>query len=124
MTSFNTSDRGIAGLKIYKDLQNASANVVPANDSTTVMFSFVAARQGRISVSWEIVGASVGDTRLMAGINRPFVFVRPSGSTDNLIKVEASLTFDDIPALRPITFFQLLGKSALLFLSLSISYVS
>ena len=104
------------GLRIYKELEDKSALVVPSTDMDTVVtFSIVAAREGRLRYGWELDNAQ-SDPRLIGASTRPFVAVRPEfrdGDTTPEIRVEVFLLFDDIVPQSFVVSLHLLGRPIL-----------
>ena len=117
VTSFNETEYP-NGLRIYKELEDKSALVVPSEDmETMVTFSIVAARNGSLFYSWRLPD-NENDNRLTL-TTRPFASVRPiflDGDTTPTIRVRASLGFEDIISQRYFANLHLLGISTVLLL--------
>ena len=105
------------GLRIYNELEDKSALVVPSTDmETVVIFSIVAARAGLLEYSWRLPDDEDDDRPTFTV--RPFVSVRPiflDGDTSPTIRVRASLA-DDMNIQRYFATLNLLGMLTVLLL--------
>ena len=114
MTSFNETN----GVRIYKELEDKSALVVPSTDmETVVIFSIVVARAGSLLYTWTLP-EDENDPRLISAATRPFVSVRPiflDGDTSPTIRVRASLA-DDMNIQRYFATLNFLGMLTVLLL--------